>query len=48
MQKKQNQKTQHYPTHNSPFIKVAGVHTGSSTAEVSAGQALVWARTPTA
>lgn len=33
---------------NSPFIKVAVFHTGSPTAEESAGEALIWARTPTA
>lgn len=32
---------------DSPFIKITGIHTGSSTAEVSAGQALVRTRTPT-
>ena len=33
--------------HNSPFIEIAAVHAGSSTTEVSAGEALVWAGTPT-
>lgn len=33
--------------HNSPFIKITGIHTGSSSAKVFAGEALVGAGTPT-
>lgn len=33
--------------HNSPVVKITGIHTGSTSAEVFAGEALIRAGTPT-